>query len=85
MKLTDEYAWCVKPDEPVKVAADVIWNDYCIQHDLPLDTPYRVRHTGEWEGVEIDVAKTPRELRLVAPEWWQKDFEAMVWLIFERA
>ena len=80
-----EFAWPVSPDEPLRVATDVIWRDYCIRRGLPLDTPYAVAHTGEWTGVEIDLDKTPRENRLVAPEWWGKDFAANIWLAFSRA
>lgn len=81
----DEYAWKCGLDEPLRMATDPIWSDYCIQHQLPVGTHYSVTCTGEWAGVEIDIKMTPRQLRLVAPEWYEKDFTANVWVEFNPA
>lgn len=80
-----QWGCSVGPDMPLNRATDPIWVDYCIRRDLPLNTPYAVAMTGAWAGVEIDITKTPRELRLVAPDTYERGFEVQVWLEFSRA
>lgn len=80
-----QWGMTIAPDLPLRRATDLIWVDYCIRRGLPLNTPYQVAMTGAWAGVEIDITKSPRELRLVAPETYEHDFEALVWLEFSPA
>lgn len=78
------FGWNCGEDQPLRTATDIIWRDYCIRRGLPQETPYTVRHTGDWADVELDLDKSPRQLQLVKPELWQGDFRVYVWVEFSR-